>query len=296
MAFRLLFWENMSQNNNLVDSLAQQAEDDFRNAYVDDFHILETTSANQSDTLPGNTVSANQISALDSDSTKNAVISELIQTVNNNIKTEIVSNDLSPANSVFSDIKESVSNSLDSISSAAAKQELNLSAKTTASEQINSVAESIKSVSQALDNEIGRQQNSSINPDSSGSQATTVETNQLLQKLKSYLDDLRNKITNLLDGIQKPQIQHYYGVEDAIKDAGKRDLISQNERKQQEIIEKNLLKKTLDIENNAKIKRETLLKEQLVKKENQTELENILTKRIDEARKRSLFETDFLPK
>jgi hypothetical protein len=294
MAFRLLFWENMSQNNGLVDSLTQQAENDFRSTYVDDFHILETTSANQLNPLPG-TASANQISALDSNSTKNAVISELIQTVNNNIKTEIVSNDLNPANSVFSGIKESVSNSLDSISSAVANQELNVSAKSTATEQINSVAESIKSVSQALDKEIGRQ-NSSVNPPSSTNEATKVETNRLLQKLKSYLDDLRNKVTNLLDGIQKPQIQHYYGVEDAIKDAGKRDLISQNERKQQEIIEKNLLKKTIDTENNAQIKRETLLKEQLVKKENQTELENILTKRIDEARKRSLFETDFLPK
>jgi hypothetical protein len=294
MAFRFIFWGDTSQNSSLVDSLAQQAENDFRNTYVDDFHTLNSTSANLLNPQTVNPIPPNQVSAPDSDSAKNAVVSELIQTVNKSLNTEIISNELSASGSVFADIKDSVSNSLDSISNSAVNPEVTVSAKADVVNQVNSLAESIKSVSKVVDEEINRQIISPAPDVTSDNQTLKSEMNQLLEKMKLFLDDLKNKVISLLDEIQKPQIEFYYGAEDAIKDADKKELINQNEKKQQEITEKKLLQKTLDTETkkqikNTQMKLEKELKDQMIKKENQTELENLLIKRMEETRNKNLF-------
>jgi hypothetical protein len=297
MAFRFIFWGDGSQNNSLADSFTQQAENDFRAAHQADFENLEMLSANEVKIDSNSSIgSVNQGSVSDSNNVKSAVISELIQAVTENKKTEVIANDISNSIKSVSNKKESEANFANLIITETNNNKINTHENTTdESEKIKSVAETIKSVSQSLDEQtILQNSTSNSNISTIADETPKSELKELLQKMRSFLDDLRTKVLSLLKEIQKPQLQYYYGFEDTIKDADKREQIKQSEKKQQELIEEKIKQRTID--KDAQMKLEKELKDQLIKKENQTELDKLLAKRMEESRKRNLFENNLLPK
>ncbi len=290
MAFRFIFWANDSHNNNLADSYTQQAEFDFRNTHQADFENLSMLSATPIKTFD----TLNQNSS-DSSGVKSAVVSELIQAVTENKQTQIVANDINNSVSSGSDTKEPETNLANALISETVKNDNTApESRSDISEAINSVAETINSVSQGLD-EQAILQNSSISTTDEASQSALKE---LLQKMKSFLEDLRKKVLSLLEEIQKPQLQYYYGVEDTFKDYEVKDKRNQQVQKQQEKFEAKIKQKTIDEEqrNQFKDTQIKLDKEFKVQVTKQAELDKMLARRMDEVRKREMFETNFLPK
>jgi hypothetical protein len=284
MAFRFIFWDS-SKNNNLVDSYAQSAENDFRTTYLTNFTSLDNVS------VTPNTDNNSFSSTQDTKSVASAVVSELIQAVTENKKSETVLNTLDNSIIAIFDTKEIAPN----VSAGLSDEKVKLEAV----ETLNYAAETIKTVSQTLDEEKAQQTTVSNSNIPQVGNTFDTELKQLIEKMKSYLNDLRTKVISLLEYIQKPQMQYYYGVEDTLKDAGKKEQIALKAQKQQEILEEKIKQVVISEENKKQVKNNQIKLEkelQFVKKSDQSELDEILTKRMDEARKRSLFETNFLPK
>jgi hypothetical protein len=290
MAFRFIFWGDSSQNNSLADSYTQQAESDFRTAHLTDFENFNNLSATPTIIIPDKNT---PFSAPVVKDVASEVVSELIQAVTETKKIEAVSSSLGNSNEI-SDVKKLESgNTSGSLPIEQVKLET--------VEAVNSVAETIKTVSQSL-NEEKIQQTDTSNPSiTSANTPFSNELEELLQKMRSFLDDLRNNVLSLLEQIQKPLLQQYYGVEDAVKDDSKKMQITLKAEKRQALLEEKMRQTAIDDENKKQIKTnqvrlEKELHDQSVKKEKQTELDNLLTKRLEESRKRNLFEHKFLPK
>jgi hypothetical protein len=284
MAFRFIFWDS-SKNNNLVDSYTQSAENDFRTTYLTNFTSLDNVSVTPN--TDNNSISSTQ----DTKNVASAVVSELIQAVTENKKSETVSNTFDNSIIAIFDTKEIAPN----VSAGLSDEKVKLEAV----ETLNYVAETIKTVSQTLNEEKAQQTTVSNSNIPHVENTLDTELKQLIEKMKSYLNDLRTKVISLLEYIQKPQMQYYYGVEDTLKDAGKKEQIALKAQKQQEILEEKIKQVVISEENKKQVKNNQIKLEkelQVVKKSEQSELDEILTKRMDEARKRSLFETNFLPK
>jgi hypothetical protein len=288
MAFRFIFWGDNSQNTSLVDSYTQQAENDFRKTYRTEFENVSLVTATPTSQIAIN----NSISSTsDTKNAASAVVSELIQAVTENKTTETFSKAVENSGVAIFDLKESAPENSAFLTIEQVKAET--------SETLSAAAESIKNVSQTL-NEEKYQQNTASNLNTSNYGETfNNELNDLIEKMKTYLNDLRTRVTSLLEYIQKPHMQYYHGVEDTLKDASKKEQIALKTQKQQEILEEKIKQIVIYEENKKQFKNNQVKSEkelQSVKKAVQSELDEILTKRMDEARKKSLFDTNFLPK
>ncbi len=287
MSFRLLFWGDSSQNDSLADSFARQAESEFRNTHRSDFENLTSSAASALVTSESSLNFVNQESKPESINIVNAAVSELIQAVSDNKQSDAVSNKLVNLSTTISNVVESAANSTGAVPSEPVK-----AAKT---DILNSANETINTVSQLINEEKPLPDNT-ITPNTTPTENTaTKELNDLMLKMKSFLDSLRNKVISYLEDIQKPQVQNYYGVEDNLKDKGKKEELSLRAENQQKQLEETLRQKVLVAEDNKKVlkkqlKEETQSSEQLVERAKKSELDKILEKKLDEMRRKPLFD------
>jgi hypothetical protein len=292
MSFRFIFWGDSSQNESLTDFYAQQAEADFRNAHLSDFENLNELKLNVSQFVEPENSSNPKESGLNN--LTNAV-SGLIQTVTETKTTETTNSspDASKINSTISDAITTVTNALPASNAAQTKHE--------ADNIANTVAESIQSVSEAIS--AGNMQNTSVaaNAALSTQGANSIDNsssisalNQLIQKMKSFLEEFKNKCISLLEHIQKPQLQYYYGVEDTIKDTEKKLQYDLNKEKKQRFIEEKVSLKMAEAEKNLELQKKQLklkeeTREKAIESEKKAELDKILAKKLEEMRNRPVF-------
>jgi rubrerythrin len=287
MAFRLLFWGDSSQNNSLADSFAQQAESEFRTTHQVDFENLSSISASQTSALGSNPTSTGQNPASESINVVNSVVSELIQAVTENNKPEILPNSLLNLSTTISDIVTSSSNTANTLPSE--------EVKSATIEIINSANQTISSISQLVNEEKAQPTNQTAPNISSVDPAAPSGLEELLQKMRAFMDSLRNKVLSFLEQIQKPQVQNYYGVEDNLKANGKKQELSINAENQKKLIEDTIKQKLTATDDNKKIIKKQIKDEaesstQLIEKAKKSELDRMLERKLEEIRKNPLFE------
>jgi hypothetical protein len=299
MSFRLLLWGDSSQNDNLAGIFTQQAESEFRNTYKSEFDELNPLTVQSNLQLPNDTVPENTIQTALSGTID--AVSELVQTISGNADNKgLQDKDLETVqtapNNIGSD--NTVSNFIQTIKSDNADQPSQIKAANELIESVSSVSDSIQKVSQSLNESSAA---APVNSNTSIREPQNEALKDMLNKMRDFLSEVKEKVLSFLKSFQQPQLEYYYGIEDKNKEFYKNQPNKAENAKRQEKLEEKLRQKTVEVEFDKQIKKKqtklkTELLEQSIKKEEQSELENLLAKRMEEARKKSLFETNFLPK
>jgi hypothetical protein len=292
MAFRFILWGDSSQNDGLTDMFTQQAEAEFRSTYKAQFDdVIPQTGQTQSEpkTLANNSEQTALSNAADA-------VSGLVQTVADNLNANSTTAEVSEIIQNTSEILTKTEDTLSESSSATASAENNAGNNTDKTEQIkevNELVETINATSESLKT-LNETAVESANTNTNAENPPNEALNDLIKKMKDFLAEIKEKALSLLQALRQPQIQYYYGVEDTIQDAGKKDLITTELTNKQRSFEEAVIKKMLEVDNDKlTLKKETKIKDKLVEqtsvKQKQNELERVLAIKIEETRNKNLF-------
>jgi hypothetical protein len=276
MSFRFIFFGDNSQNDRLVDTYSQQAEANFRTTYQTEFSLFNPIVKPDSSISQPNSTNQSNVSG---------AVSELIQTISD--KNKPVENAISAetSNLKIDNVKIAEPIDLPNPKEHEKSDEKPLAA-TADSQTINTVLQDVIA-------------EKNITTEQTGIPTVTDERNSqmqdLINKMKEFVDSFKNTFKNFLEVLRQPQREFFYGADDVIKDRSEKKKVDLKQEVRQQFLEEKINRKSTELENNKQTyKKQVKLQEEqrkeAVEKQNKTDLEKIIAKKVHEERNKLLFQ------